>query len=217
MARKGDHLVRSWRWRVTCVLAMVAYLATAIGFPVPALTVQDLSQPFPCQGHACGCRNARECWQHCCCFTPGEKLAWAEAHGVQVPADAEGWRDARLRDREKCACGGCAGIGGVARSAGPPAEACSCPRCAADAPRPSRALPAQASVRPARSSWILGVAVLGCRGASTDWVTGGAAAPPPPVVTWKPLRPLAERFSHAGIAAELFRSSPPDPPPRVSA
>jgi hypothetical protein len=212
MAKQSDHLFRSWRWRLTSGCALVAYLITAIGVPVPAVTIQDLSQPFPCQGHACGCRNALECWQHCCCFTPREKLAWAEAHGVPVPAYAEapatgGWHDDRLRDRDKCAdcCCGCGS--GTPCSVGPSGEVCSCLAV-------SRPATAQAAVKWARASWIMGYTALGCRGASTDWVSAGAVIPPPPVVNWTPLRPLVERFSDAGTTAESLRSSPPDPPPR---
>jgi hypothetical protein len=213
MAKQRDHLFCSWRWQATAGFALIAYLVTAIGFPVPAPTIQDLSQPFPCQGHACGCRNALECWQHCCCFTPKEKLAWAEAHGIPVPAYAEtpdtgGWHNIRLRDREACANCCCACRSGASSSVAPAVELCSCRG-------PSRAAPAQTTVKGARVSWVLGFTALGCQGASTHWVSGGAVTPPPPVVNWRPLRPLLERFSHAGNAAERLPSSPPDPPPRL--
>ena len=36
--------------------------------------------PFPCQGHRCGCVSAEQCWGHCCCFTPEQRLAWAAAN-----------------------------------------------------------------------------------------------------------------------------------------
>src|SRR5438105_14669671 len=94
--------------------ALLCYLATAVGFPLPSLVQKDHSQPFPCQDHPCGCQSAEQCWRHCCCFTPEEKWAWAEAHGVVPPPYAErphgqGWNTPRLRDREesctRCACG----------------------------------------------------------------------------------------------------------------
>ncbi|HJT78443.1 MAG TPA: hypothetical protein VJ739_14665, partial [Gemmataceae bacterium] len=37
----------------------------------------------------CGCQSAEQCWRHCCCYTPEEKLAWAHAHGIEPPAYAE--------------------------------------------------------------------------------------------------------------------------------
>lgn len=65
----------------------VWYLAALLGVPLPGLVEKDLSRPYPCQHHRCGCRNADECWQNCCCFSHDEKLAWARAHRVSPPAD----------------------------------------------------------------------------------------------------------------------------------
>jgi hypothetical protein len=70
---------------VVVTLAIVAYLATTIGFPLPA-AVSKRGGAFPCQHHACGCATAAQCWDHCCCFTPSEKLAWAHEHHVEPPA-----------------------------------------------------------------------------------------------------------------------------------
>src|SRR5437764_8818198 len=75
--------------RLCAGVVLVAYLLTAGGVPLPLPPEKDLSQPFPCQDHACGCRSAEECWRHCCCYTPEEKLAWARAHGIEPPAYAE--------------------------------------------------------------------------------------------------------------------------------
>lgn len=74
------------RRMIAGVLA-VWYLAALLGVPLPGLVEKDLSRPYPCQDHRCGCRNADECWRHCCCFSHEEKLAWAVAHGVTPPAD----------------------------------------------------------------------------------------------------------------------------------
>src|SRR5437016_3053981 len=87
--------------RLCAAVALLAYLATLMGFPVPALQEKDRNRPFPCQDHACGCRTAEQCWRHCCCFTPEEKWLWAQAHHVEPPSYAEvspskGWRTPRL-------------------------------------------------------------------------------------------------------------------------
>src|SRR5262249_28300736 len=57
---------------------------------------------FPCQGRPCGCASAADCWQgDCCCFTLAEKVAWADAHGVEPPAHA------RERAAACCSHGSC--------------------------------------------------------------------------------------------------------------
>ena len=75
--------------RVSVGLALGAYLVAAIGFPLPPPDTNDHSQRYPCQDHQCGCLKADECWEHCCCYTPEEKLAWARTHEVVPPAFAE--------------------------------------------------------------------------------------------------------------------------------
>jgi hypothetical protein len=57
-----------------------------VGIPLVPVVQKDLSEPFPCQGCACACRDADSCWQHCCCHSDAEKLAWAAEHGVRPPA-----------------------------------------------------------------------------------------------------------------------------------
>ena len=54
--------------------------------PLPVVIEKDISTPFPCQAKGCGCRNADQCWENCCCHTDREKLAWAAKHGVEPPS-----------------------------------------------------------------------------------------------------------------------------------
>jgi hypothetical protein len=105
------HLLRripSWRSlprRLCAGLTLLAYLATALGLPLPAAGRPKDGEPFPCQDHPCGCRTAEQCWRGCCCFTPEQRLAWAKANNIEPPAYAEkpkpatSWRTTRLRDR----------------------------------------------------------------------------------------------------------------------
>src|SRR4051794_28407127 len=95
-------LCRVPRRRAAAAAALLTYLAAAFGFPLPAAPARkDATIPFPCQDHPCGCQTAEQCWSGCCCFTPAERWAWAEAHHVRPPAYAErpagGWRQAPLR------------------------------------------------------------------------------------------------------------------------
>ncbi|PQO31205.1 hypothetical protein C5Y96_12725 [Blastopirellula marina] len=55
------------------------------GITISVPNFKDTSVPFMCQDHACSCRNAGNCWNHCCCFSRSEKLAWAQKNKVQPP------------------------------------------------------------------------------------------------------------------------------------
>ncbi|QDU78168.1 hypothetical protein Pan97_52510 [Bremerella volcania] len=55
------------------------------GITISVPNFKDTSIPFMCQDHACSCRNAGNCWNHCCCFSRQEKLAWAQKNAVQPP------------------------------------------------------------------------------------------------------------------------------------
>ena len=76
--------------RLTAAVALLAYLAASFGLPVPAPAApKDRSRPYPCMDNPCGCSCAEDCWRHCCCMTPEERWAWAEAHNVTPPDYAE--------------------------------------------------------------------------------------------------------------------------------
>ena len=62
-----------------CVLVGTTYV------PIPGGVHKDLTVAFPCQGEACDCRSAAECWASCCCHSDAEKLAWAKKNGVLPP------------------------------------------------------------------------------------------------------------------------------------
>jgi len=69
---------------VAAVVA-VALLAASLGVPVLIEPERDISRPFPCMHHRCGCGSADACWHGCCCMTLAQKLAWAKEHGVTPP------------------------------------------------------------------------------------------------------------------------------------
>src|SRR5204862_6018259 len=122
----------SWRpglRRLCAAATLVAYLLTVAGAPLSLSAAKDGRQPFPCQNHPCGCQTPEQCWQHCCCSTLEQRLAWAHEHGVEPPAYAQpeaprGWQTARLRDRDgadiACPRACCAKV----KSADPAPKAC---------------------------------------------------------------------------------------------
>lgn len=77
------------------------------GMSVPQVMYAKRSgERFPCEHCGCGCATAEQCWRNCCCFTPAERLAWAEKNGVEPPAFVV--VAARKAEPTKPACPHCA-------------------------------------------------------------------------------------------------------------
>jgi hypothetical protein len=210
--------------RVGAAVALFSYLAAVIGFPLPA-TRKDTSLPFPCQEHACGCQSAEECWSSCCCFSPEERWAWAEAHHV-VPPDyaerpaAKASDSVRLCDREEehdeapAACcghghaqhGSCCAKGSATTSH---------PGCCSHEEHEDNS--AAASETEDRSSvrWVVGVSALRCKGLSTIWVGSGAVLLVPPAVNGLPYRVRHDALANRDTFAVRVARTPPSPPPRL--
>ncbi|AMV34986.1 hypothetical protein VN12_22860 [Pirellula sp. SH-Sr6A] len=73
------------------LLWVMAALYTFASLPLPFCTTQQSFEsatdptPYPCQGGACGCRDAKTCWTNCCCRTPEERSEWAAENGIEPP------------------------------------------------------------------------------------------------------------------------------------
>ena len=154
------------RWRrprilraVIVGLTLVGQVVACCGLPVPARAespLKDSATPFPCQDNPCGCATAEQCWTSCCCTTPEQRFAWAEAHGVTPPAYATkpgGWSQPRRRDR----------------------EAGDCPHCvkAESAPVRSKAV-----------RWAVGWCAQKCRGAGPSFLLTAPALPEHRPTAW---------------------------------
>ena len=70
---------------VTLLAMVVCQLPAPLPAPAAA-TGKDRSELYPCRDRACGCGSAAACWTGCCCFTNAQKVAWAKANGVAIPA-----------------------------------------------------------------------------------------------------------------------------------
>lgn len=85
MWRRLQYLHFRLRGHCASWLALLGQIIGIVGLPLPAVRAKDLSQPFPCQHRACGCMSARDCWRSCCCFSAGQRVAWAREHEVEPP------------------------------------------------------------------------------------------------------------------------------------
>ena len=163
---------------VACAL-MAAYLLAAAGGPT-ALGPQPVALStvaYPCAAHRCGCTDAAACWQHCCCFSLEQRLAWARATESNHPPWAGRIATSTTR-RRSTGCGIVsarvseddeADHGAHAAAACADHANCRGPRCCevqAGLGRPARRVPARGwqSVR--------------CAGITTLWVTLGVTVPP---------------------------------------
>ena len=67
----------------------------SLNIPTPVVVQKDAEVAFPCQNCPCGCSDAQQCWDSCCCFSDAEKMAWARANNVTPPA----WFLERIADQ----------------------------------------------------------------------------------------------------------------------
>jgi hypothetical protein len=217
---------RSLRRRLIASIVLLAYLAATIGFPLSAPAGKDHRQRYPCENHPCGCRNAEDCWRHCCCTTPEERWAWARANGVEPPpyadrpaSERQQTPPGRAHSRGKCHRACCHNHQDKAECSAASQEGCSSchgKACSRNQDELAEAEPDDQSPLQGGVHWVSGIGSLKCRGVSTLWITSGAVLPPPPAVAWRAyLRPVGWVSCHY---VSLLPSTvpPPDPPPRRS-
>jgi hypothetical protein len=227
---------RAWPRRLCAAVTLLAYLAAALGVPLPAAAPpKDRGEPFPCQDHPCGCRTAEQCWRGCCCFTPAQRWAWAREHNVTPPPYAEkpaakSWRSTRRRYRAagkaepKATCSCCTTRTSPERR--PTGQAPSrSPRkpCCSTAPRQDTCRHTPKQKKPTRDSrpggqrgpaWHLGVAALDCQGQANHWATAGTVLPARPPLRWAPHLVPVGWLAQAEPVPAALPLTPPDPPPR---
>jgi hypothetical protein len=177
-------------------LASVVACSLALPLPVPA-SKPNAGAPFPCQHHACGCRDAESCWRDCCCFTPQEKLAWAKRHGVTPPKFALAAAEGEANGKPVCCARQCClAKSEHSRQAGEPA--------------------AQPPARPAKGSVIL-IMALKCRGIQVSVTLMSPSLP----VEHSGFSQEWVEFAAATTLAPVLYDPPllavPTPPPRAAA
>jgi hypothetical protein len=179
--------------RIITGLALLAYVLSVVGYPVPlpAAAPQDTSTPFPCQGHACGCHSAAQCYDNCCCYSPAQRLAWARKNGVTLPPATAAALASKAAEEAERTSGSC------------------CHRAGGCCDEPSAAAQTAGGF-----VWVHAIQAQKCQGLSTLWITSGANLP-------LVIRPLWEfQWVPAGETlltddAALVVSAQPDvPPPR---
>ncbi len=205
---------------VIAALLIACQFLTATGIFVPiagSSSGKDASQPFPCLDRPCGCRNADQCWHHCCCFTMREKVAWARAHGIEPPefvcqaAAAEEALESRVADVSTEAptatcCQAAADLPAAKKS-------CCCCQHAA----PSHETPSAPIRQPATKGWVIGMLAAQCQGYGPLGLLSAVPSLPatPPA---SPLLPLecCDTIRLSSDRPQEVSLPPSVPPPRVT-
>ena len=91
-----------------------AYLSKMLGAASASLT----GDQYACATSRCGCVGAREFWLSCSCSSLEQKLAWADAHDVEVPDYVPGAEKRARRTFEWSVCGGGSRVASAAEPAG---------------------------------------------------------------------------------------------------
>jgi len=201
---------RPFLLRAIAALSLVGFLAAVVGIPVfeptGPETAKDLSQPFPCQHSACGCRNATMCWKACCCNTDKAKLAWAKKNGVKPPAFVEiaaaKEEQAELTAKATC-CTTKKTTTVVAKSC------CSQPVIAKTKPV------AMAADSPWRMTLVNTIAARQCQGLDQLWLIFSTAAPPPTVVELKIEETISSLPETLQVSLASVTLLPATPPPKA--
>jgi len=214
MAR-GSLTSRAVTW-----LMLAAYVAIVSGVPLPIagsppeagspaakrLAAKDRSRPFPCMDKPCGCATAEQCFSSCCCNSPAELLAWAEAHHLD-PATllALHGRVAATAPKAPTAVCCCSSA----------ADAASC--CTTTESSPSHQ-PAPADERdsaPLPSRMISLKAMLACGGVLAGWTAAVTSLPPPTALRCEPCMQLVGVLSVTDEIGHSVDRLSDTPPPRA--
>ena len=188
--------------QLLAVAVVLAQVVAATGAPVfvPQHSAKTAPIPYPCQSHSCGCGASEQSWAgDCCCFTLEQKLAWAEARGIEPPPHVRPLVAARAAKKAKPAC-----------CSKPKKSACCSAHEPADAPHEDEP-PAP------KLKWVAGIFAQKCRGESPSGLLEVAASVAPDLSSApREPRPAREfdRPTDTHVRSATF--PPPIPPPRAS-
>lgn len=206
MLRRALRLCRlQFRGRGATWLALVGQLVGVVGLPLPAASAKDLSTPFPCQHRACGCMSAADCFKSCCCFSAGERVAWAQANDVEPPVtlveEAE----------QESECAHCPHMSPPCEHG--PQSSRSEKSCCSKKKAPTAA--SGDKTESTGSRWLLVIQARRCHGNDAGVASGCTALPPAEPVAWQFDWQPAGVVNLPALIATVFPCGPTPPPPRA--
>ncbi len=211
------------RCHVLAVCALVSQVFAAIGAPVPShhlfrsnsssSSSSSSSVPYPCRDNPCGCLTSEQCWAgDCCCFTLEQKLAWADARGINPPDHVRSTVESRKTQgkspKPKRPC-----CQGAAESTEPETPLSTAPICERDS---GLSIPNALSEDGSMIRWVGGVFTTKCRGEGPAGVLKLDPSVPPTLTSERLTTPEPERFVRVpSVPIVILSQSPPIPPPRL--
>lgn len=176
------------RRRFSAGLALAAYLAVTIGFPLPNRFILDGTSPS-CQRLPCGCCAAANGTGPCCC---GRSLV-QPVNAAPSSCCASHAAEAAPVESSCCSHKGAAPKEHTGDSTQPPPVA---------------------ATTASGATWMLGISAFRCHGLSEIWLTQATQFLPPPAPTWTLCTDARPWLRIADVFAHPLSSSPLDPPPR---
>lgn len=192
--------------RALAVLLVLSLACAMLPLTLPGSQSKDLTEAFPCQHHACGCRSAAQCWKSCCCFTNAQKVEWARRENVKLPdfviVAAAQEQSAKTK---KSSC-------------------CSSHRRGASSSHIAVATAAKSDLSEPHtnskqgtsnvSRVVIGWNALKCQGVESD-ITAGCIVAVLPLVDLPVFEVADERFEATSEKVLSLSVRPPEPPPRA--
>jgi hypothetical protein len=220
-------------------LILAGYVIVVSGIPLPVasgpppagspaskrLAGKDRSRPFPCMDKPCGCATAEQCFSSCCCNTPAELLAWAEAHRLD-PATLTALQKRATDPLPTPDAASCCSSGDEAPACcaiAPAADVCdeyrslaAAPSCCGahattDAEQHVDSVPADTVA----SRGISLRAMLACGGILAGWSAATTSLPAPAVVRVERSAACCGRIVLADDVGPSIDHTPDAPPPRA--
>jgi len=171
----------------------------------------------------CGCSTAEQCFASCCCNSPADLLAWAQARGLEPATVAALERrviaaDADATSSSCCAAASCA----AAPAAGGASDAIDfCNEYQSLAARPAPESPADeqesaedAAPPSAGSRMVSFTAMLACQGVLEGFMAATTALPPPSPCVSAPAMPLVGMIATDDDTRPCVVIPRDTPPPR---
>lgn len=186
-------IVLRWAPRLVSLSVLLGIFCSMAPLAVGQQSVKDLSEPFPCQHRACGCRSADQCWKRCCCFSNAQKVAWARANRVKPPEYVIASLE-REQSAAKCDSTGCCHQPSVDKS--------------------STATPVEQAASPEDTIYVIALLAHQCQG--HHWYWNALPWSILPVVEMTDRSPQSDntKLDLSSEKLSTFSQQPPVPPPR---
>lgn len=180
--------------RLVSLMVLLGIFCSMAPLAVGQQSKKDLSEPFPCQHRACGCRSAAQCWKRCCCFSNAQKLAWARLNRVKPPEHVVRSAAQEQAQPEKCESTGCCHL-------------------SEDDKKPASA-PVNESASEDRTVYVVAVLAHQCQGDHWYWNALPWTILPAGVSSDRSPQPATAKLGLASEKQVVANQQPPVPPPR---